>query len=192
MIASWWNHHSSQDCLQIDSWELEHNLIKQILLIQAFVSSRLQPVFSGSASFIMNCVRLIPIVICLNEEPICIWKFIETMNPISVTFNHCSFITFSSRNNKINRGSNSLTFQSLNCSRISCLLIYHLFNQPTSGNCVLHQNTNEILIEMGFSSCIDLDRKWTWLVCSESEDASNNRIWWIHKISSFVVLDSCC
>lgn len=76
----------------------------------------------------MDGIGLIPIVVGLDQEPITLRELIQSMHFFAIPLYDCSFIAFSSREDKVDRRSYFLSLESLQCPSIGGLLIGDLLH----------------------------------------------------------------
>lgn len=72
VISRGWNHSYSINCFKVKSWIQFHYLVKKKLLSQILFSYFIHSLFSWDSPLIMNWVRNISVIVCLNQIPSCI------------------------------------------------------------------------------------------------------------------------
>ena len=80
VVSSCGNHNSSHDGGNVEGWPVRHKLVNQSLFIEVFVSSFVHFFLNGDSSGVMQWVRIVPIVIGLDDEPVCFTELIESMD----------------------------------------------------------------------------------------------------------------
>jgi len=156
VIACCWNNYGGHDGGNVKCWPSEH-LVKNCINCKVSLTMLCHSLFHGESTLIIDGLRLISIIICLNQEPSCITKFVKCMNTVCLAFNNRSFIRFHSRNNVIHWRRYSFLFQSFNSASIVSLLFQSFFQKPASRNSIIFNNTDQIIFETFSSSCIHID-----------------------------------
>ena len=124
IVIAWiWNHDGCHNCCNVECGPNRHEFVHQILLLQVDISPFLHSVFDWNSSRIMHWVRLISVVVCLNQEPCLLIQFIESMNAINFSFDNGSFIFLDSWNHIVNWSTDSFSFQSFECVAVVDFLL---------------------------------------------------------------------
>ena len=104
------HHNGSHDSCNVESWPLEHEAVQKSLLCEVSISSFLHLFFNWDSSGIMDWLRLVSVIVGLNQKPLSFAEFIISMDWIGISFDNHTFIGSYSWNNKVNRTSNSFSF----------------------------------------------------------------------------------
>ena len=131
----------------------------------------------------------ISVVVCLDKVPCRVSKLVRGVNFITVPLDDYALISLNSWYDEVDRASNFGFFESIHCICVVTFLIYDISQEPAGGDIVLNQNADEIVLEVGLSPGIDLNREGSRSVGSQSENTSHNGVDWVYKLVSFVVLD---
>jgi len=97
VISSAWDHNGGHDGGNVEGWPDCHEFFEDALLCNS-VTIFSKSVLDCNSSGIMERIRLVSIIVSLNQEPISRIKRVETMNTVRITLNYSSFIWFHSTN----------------------------------------------------------------------------------------------
>ena len=158
MITGRGDHDCRHDGFNIEIGPLCHHLIQQFLL-SPLISFLLNSFFSRNSSLIDSWVRLVSVVICLNQEPSFWRKLIWSMGRIDFSLDDNSFVWVYSWNNVVNGATNSGWFKSFDSAIVSRLFDEDSLDQPACWNGAIFQYTDQILVEILGSSGVHIDRE---------------------------------
>ena len=141
-ISRFRNHNIGKYCCNVEGWPLEHSLEKSILS-KILVSSLSQLFLHWNSPWVMNGVRLISIIVSLNQKPNPFAQLIVSFGWICFSLNDHSLIVFCSWNDEVN-GTRNFGLSESFCGFIIVLTLQKgLSDQPESRNIVLNQNTDQ-------------------------------------------------
>ena len=131
----------------------------------------------------------ISVVVGLDEVPCRVSELVRGVNFIAVPLDDYPLVALDARYNEVDRPCNFGFFESIHCTCVVALLVDNISEEPAGGDVVLNENADEIVLEMGLSSGVDLNGEGSRSVGGECENASHNGVDRVDKLVSFVVLD---
>ena len=141
-ISRFRHHNIGKYGCNVEGWPLEHRLEKNILS-EILISSLSQLFLNWNPPWVMNGVRLISIIVSLNQKPNPFAQLIVCFSWICFSLDDHSLIIFCSWYDEVNRTRN-LGFSESFCGFIIVLTLQEgLSDQPKSRNIVLNQNADQ-------------------------------------------------
>ena len=182
-------HHHGQNSRQVQSRELHHNGVEQILTCEVAVASLLQSVLSRDTSLIFGWVGHIPVIVSLHDKPSALVELGKSMHLVIVSLNDTALVAFHPRNHKIYRSSYSFGSELGDCPSVGAFFIDYLFEEPAGRNSIFHEDVDEVVLEVGLGTGVDFNWESTRFAGSEGEHAADHCIAGVKQLVSSVVLN---
>lgn len=187
MVSGGGNYDCSHDGGDVEVRPGEH-LVEDSLCSEV-VSDGLDTVFHGDPALVVDGFGLIAIVVGLDDEPGLIGQFVRGMDAVGVSFDDHSLIGSHTGHNVVNRGSDPISSETLDCCCIGGLLFKSFPEQPADGNGVVLDDADQIVRKTLSSTGIHIDGERSESDSSESEDTADHGINSKQSLSVLVVLD---
>ena len=124
--VAFWNHDNTENGGNIESWPLANHFVEHRFFIKIFISTIFQFYLYWNSPDVPDGLRLISIVVGLNQKPILIAKFIQCMHSLYFSLNHCALTK--TWNDVVYRCTYLNSFQSLQ-SWLVCRLFFQNFSE---------------------------------------------------------------
>jgi len=186
VISASRNHNRRHDRFNVESRPHEHNFVQQLLL-RDVISLFLESFFTWSPSLIDSWIRVVSIVVRLNQEPSALGEFIWCMYWVDLSFDDDSFIGFSAWNYVIDRTADPRRFQSFDGIVECSFLSQYSLHQPTCRDGAINENADQILVKVLGRSCIHIDGESTRLGPSQRNHTADDQVRSIKFPTSLVV-----
>ncbi len=151
------------------------------------ISSFSEFFLDGDSSWVVKRIRVVSVIVGLNQEPLSFTELIECMDTFGVSFDDGSFISLNSWNNVINWASNFLILESLKGSIKGWLLSQSSSQQPNCWHSVIKHDADQVLWEMLCFSCVNINGKWTMSDTCQCKHTAYNRINAENSLVSLVI-----
>jgi hypothetical protein len=104
-VSSSWDQNVSEDSGDVEGRPLEHSF-QQLGLIEVFVSPFFNFFLHRDSSGIMDGVRLVSIVVGLDQEPVVLTELVVSICGVGLSFDNHTFIVLQARNDEVNGARN--------------------------------------------------------------------------------------
>lgn len=126
VVPCGWHHDGGHYGGNVKSRPFEHKLIQQLLFIQIHIPPCFQSLLHRDSSWIMQWIRLIPVVVSLDDEPVFFTQFVICVNCVDVSLDDCAFVWVDAWYDVIDWAADSGCFQSSNSLAVWLLLFKNL------------------------------------------------------------------
>jgi hypothetical protein len=174
VVSRGWNHCGSHDGSNVESRPLRHERVEQFLNLEIFISSFSQFLLNWNSSWIVKRIWVVPVVVCLHQEPLSLTQFVVGMNTFSVSFDNTSFVLLNSRQNVVDWTTDLFVLESLLSPVVSSLFSQSSSQKPNCWNAVVEHNADQIVVKMLCFSGIDINRKCTVANACQSEHTADD------------------
>ena len=159
MVSGGRHHDGGHDGGDVECRPFEHELVQEGLLGEVLVASFAHSLLHGDSSGIVERVRLVSVVVGLNQKPVLFAEFVVSVSSVGVAFNDHTLISTDTRNDEVNGSSGLNGSQSFGGSCIGGFFFESFFEGPESRHGVVDQNTDKIFAEIFGFSGIAVDSK---------------------------------
>jgi len=137
-------HNSSHNGTDVHRWPLRHEIWVKLLLCECGWASLSGSIFHCSTSWIMPWIRLVSIVVGLDQEPCYIIQLIWSMDAVAISLNNSPLVALRTANHEVYWCTNSGWFKSLEGILIVGLLGEDPSQKPNVWHSVVHQNIDDL------------------------------------------------
>lgn len=160
----------------VEGRPLEHEIIEHHLLAETPISPLLQPVLNGNAPRVVDGLRLVPVVVGLDQKPSGIGEGVGRVNLIGIAFDDRSLISWKTGNDIVDGSSDDLRLETLDRIGEVSLVFKHSPHQPHRGVRLLGEHADQILRKILGLSGVDIHWKSTVPDTGQSEDRSRDGV----------------
>ena len=180
-------HYCSHDGGDVEVGPGEH-LLQDHIVVEVLLADLLDSPLHGDSALVMDGLGLVPVVVCLHQEPGLIRELVECVSVLGLSLDHHPLVGLDTSNNIVYRSSNPLIPQPQTSTLIRTLLLQHLPQQPTHRNRIILYQTHQILTQTSCTPRVHIYRKTPRPHPRQTEHTPRHRVVCKQVLPVFVVI----
>lgn len=92
MISGSWDHNSSHNGSNVEGRPDGHEFLDQVLFLEVGIASLVHSFLHWDSTGVVEGIWVVSVVVCLDDEPVCLAELVESVDGEGVSFDHAAFV----------------------------------------------------------------------------------------------------